>query len=135
MEHEFRGALLIEANRFKDLQKAHDDKHTRLTHTEQALTDREAKLRESTTVIVELNGLVKTQQTRIRETARQVGVLTSQVKELTGERDRERDRTKVESEKLTALTRELDQLNAKLVAQDGMLRGWFIFSHRLYSSH
>ncbi|NWI68072.1 LRCC1 protein, partial [Todus mexicanus] len=123
LEDEFRLALIIEANRFKEVKEGFENAAAELAEHKRALFEFEQKEKEMTSLIQDLTSIVKEQKAKIAELTKSNEEATANLKRQTGELETVIEEDKQKAAQLELLKKENGKLISQLTAQESVIDG------------
>ncbi|XP_066188975.1 leucine-rich repeat and coiled-coil domain-containing protein 1 [Sylvia atricapilla] len=123
LEDEFRLALTIEANRFKEVKQGFEKVSADLVEHKQALFELEQREKYMASLIQDLTNLVEEQKAKIAELTKSNEEATTNLKCRTGELETVIEEDKQKAVKLELLKKENGKLISQLTAQESVIDG------------
>ncbi|XP_048384912.1 leucine-rich repeat and coiled-coil domain-containing protein 1 [Stegostoma tigrinum] len=123
LEDEFRMALTIEANRFKEVKSGFDHVTSDLASTKQVLAQTQQKEKQSGTLVQELTTMVKEQKAKIAELAKSKRETISELKSRLRALEHIAEEEKKKTVQIELLKQEKSRLISQLTAQESVIDG------------
>ncbi|NXM60204.1 LRCC1 protein, partial [Illadopsis cleaveri] len=123
LEDEFRLALTIEANRFKEVKQSFEKVSADLVEHKQALFEVEQREKYITSLIQDLTNLVEEQKVKIAELTKSNDEATTNLKCRTGELETVIEEDKKKAAQVELLKKENGKLLSQLTAQESVIDG------------
>ncbi|XP_072426412.1 leucine-rich repeat and coiled-coil domain-containing protein 1 [Chiloscyllium punctatum] len=123
LEDEFRMALTIEANRFKEVKCGFDHVTAELAKTEQVLAQTQQKEKQAGTLVQELTAMVKEQKAKIAELAKAKQETVSELKSRFRALEYVAEEEKKKTVQIELLKQEKSKLISQLTAQESVIDG------------
>ncbi|XP_067835632.1 leucine-rich repeat and coiled-coil domain-containing protein 1 isoform X2 [Heptranchias perlo] len=123
LEDEFRMALTIEANRFKEVKSGFDHVTAELANYKQALAQSQQKEKQSGTLVQELTTMVKEQKAKIAELAKSKQETISELKSRIRALEHIAEEDKKKTVQIELLKQEKSRLISQLTAQESVIDG------------
>ncbi|XP_078396797.1 leucine-rich repeat and coiled-coil domain-containing protein 1 isoform X2 [Cetorhinus maximus] len=123
LEDEFRMALTIEANRFKEVKSGFDHVTAELANCKQVLAQSRLKEKQSGTLIQELTTMVKEQKAKIAELAKSKQETVSELKSRFRALEHIAEEDKKKTVQIELLKQEKSRLISQLTAQESVIDG------------
>ncbi|XP_078073173.1 leucine-rich repeat and coiled-coil domain-containing protein 1 [Mustelus asterias] len=123
LEDEFRMALTIEANRFKEVKNGFDHVTAELANYKQALVQSQQKEKQSGTLVQELTTMVKEQKAKIAELAKSKQETVSDLKSRLRALEHIAEEDKKKTVQIELLKQEKSRLISQLTAQESVIDG------------
>ncbi|GCB72209.1 hypothetical protein scyTo_0001872 [Scyliorhinus torazame] len=123
LEDEFRMALIIEANRFKEVKSGFDHVTAELANYKQALAQSQQKEKQSGTLVHELTTMVKEQKAKIAELAKSKQETVSELKSRFRALEHTAEEDKKKTVQVELLKQEKSRLISQLTAQESVIDG------------
>ncbi|NXO80786.1 LRCC1 protein, partial [Sitta europaea] len=123
LEDEFRLALTIEANRFKEVKLGFEKVSADLVEHKQALFELEQREKEMASLIKDLTNLVEEQKAKIAELTKSNEEATANLKCRTGELESVIEEEKQKAVQVELLKKEKGKLISQLTAQESVIDG------------
>ncbi|XP_064409848.1 leucine-rich repeat and coiled-coil domain-containing protein 1 isoform X3 [Latimeria chalumnae] len=123
LEDEFRMALTIEANRFKEVKDGFDSVTAELAKCKQTLVQSQQKEKQSSNLIQELTVMVKEQKAKLGEVAKSKQEITSGLKSRIRALETVTEEDKRKTVQIELLKKEKSKLISQLTAQESVIDG------------
>ncbi|XP_062897425.1 leucine-rich repeat and coiled-coil domain-containing protein 1 [Mobula hypostoma] len=123
LEDEFRMALAIEANRFKEVKSGFDHVTTELANNNQALAQSQQKEKQLGTLVQELTTMVKEQKVKIAELAKSKRETILELKSQFRAFEHTAEEDKRKTVQIELLKQEKSRLISQLTAQESVIDG------------
>ncbi|XP_009696757.1 PREDICTED: leucine-rich repeat and coiled-coil domain-containing protein 1, partial [Cariama cristata] len=123
LEDEFRLALTIEAQRFKEVKEGFENVSADLVEHKRALSEFEQREKEMTSLIQDMTSIVKEQKAKIAELTKSNEEATGKLKCRTGELETVIEEDKQKAVQVELLKKENGKLISQLTAQESLIDG------------
>ncbi|KAM9279106.1 leucine-rich repeat and coiled-coil domain-containing protein 1 isoform 3-T3 [Cariama cristata] len=123
LEDEFRLALTIEAQRFKEVKEGFENVSADLVEHKRALSEFEQREKEMTSLIQDMTSIVKEQKAKIAELTKSNEEATGKLKCRTGELETVIEEDKQKAVQVEFLKKENGKLISQLTAQESLIDG------------